>query len=96
MAGGPQGYFDHALRDGIRERELRAAAASREECAGVELGVNRAATLALRSKKGKRALPPRERGVLDSILVLAPRIQKHWREKLARDELYWEMMGYMD
>ena len=78
LCGGPQSYFDHGVRDGIRGRELQAAAALRPECAGVESGVDRAATFALHDKKGPRALNSSERGVLDSILTLAPRMQAHW------------------
>ena len=48
LVGGPQGYFDHELREGIRGAELASAEAKRTECLGVSQGVNREATLALR------------------------------------------------
>ena len=57
---------------------MRQAELARPEVAGVAEGVDRSATLALRDKKGKRALACKDRGTLDSILTVAPRLQGHW------------------
>ena len=45
--------WEHTIRDGLRRREWRLAAARRQDKAGIADGIDRKATVALHEKKGE-------------------------------------------
>jgi len=71
---GPDSWWKHELRDGIRLSLWAAAAARRDDMRGLEArqGIDRGATLALFGTK----LPPDEVGLLRGVLAGSVRLQK--------------------
>lgn len=69
ITGGPQGFFDHAIRHGIRAREARQLAQRRPECAGAEHCDRRAVFAALRENKAHQMDAPHDRGTIEAVVT---------------------------
>ena len=74
LTEGPDGWWDHELREGLRGREMPELVARRPELAGVERGIDRAATLSP-LRKAEKDWDPIRVGTLHSVLAAAPRTQ---------------------
>ena len=93
VQGGPDAWWDHELRDGLRLARWAEAARSRSDMQGLEAvqGLDRSASLALLQKCGGREL-----GVMRAILVGSVRLQKRLFEASIAESPTCQFCGLAD
>ena len=75
LTGGPAGWWDHELREGIRLRELSKLHLRRPELQGVQLGIDKEATLSL-LRRASDDWEPARINTLHAVLAASPKVSK--------------------